>query len=318
LKWMFAAKLKSKKKHKMTFGKILKTLLILILMGMVYSLGIAVAENIQVDQAIQNFKDRSTFVEEVTIEYSLANYQTRRYYKVSRETSYELADTRSVFYNDTKKFLGQKGDIFLSQQSPFPYNAWAHLFISYYFGGHAAINNGNNRFIEAVGFPEDDETILDFILHPGDQPHDYSATVSNSYTNYWMNPVYRSESDPEYPYYGSRYRNEFIGLRVKNITSEQIDGAVNYAQSKVDKNLYNFLFFLDMEYKFYCTDLVSRAYQSVMVEESKQRLYSRALNDDRFITSVNDIILSKETYMIFYVEVIDDIWHIYYLEDMEG
>ncbi|MFA5526370.1 MAG: YiiX/YebB-like N1pC/P60 family cysteine hydrolase, partial [Acholeplasmataceae bacterium] len=146
---------------------------------------------------------------------------------------------------------------------------------------------------------------------------DYSATVSNSYTNYWMNPVYRSESDPEFPYYGTRYRNEFIGIRVKGITLEQIDGAVDYAQDKVGKNLYNFLFFLDMKYKYYCTDLVSRAYQSVMVEEDKQRSYSRALNDDRFITSVNDIILSDETYIIFYVEVIDDIWHIYYLEDLE-
>lgn len=318
MKWMFSLKIKTKKKHKVTVGKVLKTLLILILMGMIYSLGIAVAENIQVDRAIQNFKERSTFVEEVTIEYSLGNYQTRRYHKVSRETSYELEDTRSVFYNDTKKFLGQKGDIFLSQQSPFPYNAWAHLFISYYFGGHAAINDGNNRFVEAVGFPEADETILDFILHPGDQPHNFSATVSNSYSNYWLNPVYRSESDPEYPYYGNKYRNEFVGLRVKHITAEQIDGAVSYAQSKVDKNLYNFLFFLDMEYKYYCTDLVSRAYQRVMVEENKQRNYSRALNDDRFITSVNDLILSDETYIIFYVEVIDDIWHIYYLDDMEG
>ncbi|MDY0075478.1 MAG: hypothetical protein RBR75_06360, partial [Acholeplasmataceae bacterium] len=184
----------------------LKIFIILILMGMVYSLGITLAENIQVNKAIQAFKDRSEFEEEVTIEYSLNNYQTRRYYKVSRETSFELEDTRSVFYNDTRKFLGQKGDIFMAQASPFPFNPLVHLFISSYFGGHAAIKTGDNRFVEAVGFPQDGETILDFILHPGDQPHDYSATVSNSYTNYWMNPVYRSESDPEFPYYGTRYR----------------------------------------------------------------------------------------------------------------
>ena len=73
-----------------------------------------------------------------------------------------------------------------------------------------------------------------------------------------------------------------------------------------------------MKYKFYCTDLVSRAYQSVMVDEKDQRQYSKALNDDRFITSVNDMILSDDTYIMFYVEVIDDIWHIYYLEDLEG
>jgi hypothetical protein len=287
-------------------------------MGMIYSLGIAVAENIQVNHDIKEFKNRAVFEEEITIEYSYGNFQTRRYYKVSRETSYELFDTRSVFYDDTRKFLGQSGDIFVSQDSPFPYNPLVHLFVSYYFGGHAAIKNHDNKFIEAVGFPSGDETVLDFMLHPGNEPHNFSATVSKSASNYWLNPVYRTTSDQEYPYYGTKYRNDFIGLRVKNITEAQIDGAIAYGEDKIGTALYNFLFFLDMKYKFYCTDLVSRAYQSVMVDEDDQRLYSKALNDDRFITSVNDLILSDDTYITFYVEVIDDIWHIYYLEDMEG
>jgi hypothetical protein len=312
-------KKKRVKKHKkIRVLKILKGVVILILMGMIYSLGIAVAENIQVNQAIKQFKERGVFEEEVTIEYSNDNFQTRRYYKVSRETSYELSDTRSVFYDDTRKYLGQTGDIFVSQDSPFPYKPAINLFVSYYFGGHAAIKNDENRFIEAVGFPEGDETILDFILHPGNEPHNLSATVSKSASNYWLNPVYRSVSDREYPYYGTKYRNDFVGLRVKNVTQDQIDGAVSYAEDKLGTALYNFLFFLDMKYKFYCTDLVSRAYQSVMVDEKDQRQYSKALNDDRFITSVNDMILSDDTYIMFYVEVIDDIWHIYYLEDLEG
>jgi hypothetical protein len=71
-----------------------------------------------------------------------------------------------------------------------------------------------------------------------------------------------------------------------------------------------------MSYKYYCTDLVSRAYQHALVDEKDQRNYSRALNDDGFITSVNDIILSRETYIAFYVEIRDDIVHIYYLEDI--
>ncbi len=107
-------------------------------------------------------------------------------------------------------------------------------------------------------------------------------------------------------------------MRVKDITETQINGAVAYADDKVDKSLYNFLFFLDMEYKYYCTDLVSRAYQDVMVPESEQTNYSKALNDDGFITSVNDIVLSEQTYITFYVEIIDEIVHIYYLEDVEG
>lgn len=155
----------------------------------------------------------------------------------------------------------------------------------------------------------------DIISHPGNEPHNYSVVVAETRTNYWLNPVYRSEGDPEYPYFGPNYRKDFVGLRVKDITSEQIDGAVDFANDKVGKSLYNFLFFLDMDYKFYCTDLVSRAYQDVMVEDSRQRNYSRALNDDRFITSVNDMILSDETYIIFYVENKDGITHIYHLAD---
>jgi hypothetical protein len=309
-------KTKTMRKRRFRVGRILKSFLVFILMAMVFSLGTAVSENVRSKRMIEDFKARGVFEYEETIQYHPGIFQTRRYYRVSRETSYELEDTRSVFYDGTRKFLGQKGDIFATHTSPFANLPLVHLFISYYYGGHAAINNGQNRFIEAVGFPDEDETLLDIILHPGNIPHDLSVTVSRSGSNYWLNPTYRTESDREYPYYGTRYRNEFVGLRVKGITDEELDGAVAYAQDKVDKALYNFLFFLNMEYKYYCTDLVSRAYQSVLVEESKQRNYSRALNDDRFITSVNDLMLSKQTYMIFYVEFIDEIAHIYYLEDM--
>jgi hypothetical protein len=105
-------------------------------------------------------------------------------------------------------------------------------------------------------------------------------------------------------------------LRVKDITNDQIDQAVSYAADKADKALYNFLFFLDLKYKFYCTDLVSRAYQDALIPIEKQRDYSRALNDDGFITSVNDLVLSKYTYITAYVEIIDNITHIYYLKDI--
>ncbi len=307
---------RKKRRVKFNLKRTIKTIILLIGMGILYSLGVAISENIQANRAIEAFKARALFEYEETIMYSAGVEQTRRYYKVSRETSYELEDTRSVFYNDTRKYLGQKGDIFMTSESPFPSNKPIHWFISYYFGGHAAINNGENRFIEAVGFPDEDETLLDIIMHPGNVPHDLSVTVNRSNTNYWLNPRYRTETDRDFPYYGTRYRNHFVGVRVKGATSDMIDGAVDYARDKVDFNLYNFLFFLNMEYKYYCADLVSRAYQSVMVEPENQRLYSRSLNDDGFITSINDILLSNETYITFYVEYIDEVAHIYYLEDI--
>jgi len=305
-----------KKKKKINIFRVIKFLLLLIIGGMVYSLGVAVSENIRVDRAIEAFKERAVFEEEVNFEYTSGVFQVRRYYSVSRETSYELQDTRSVFYDSTRKYLGQKGDIYVTQKSPFPDSPAFHLFMSYYFGGHAAINNGENKFIEATGFPEDDETVWEIITQPGNEPNDYSVTASLTSSKYWLNPRYRPENAPEVPYFGRGYRKDFVGLRVKNVTQAQIDGVVEYGMDKVDVSLYNFLFFLDMKYKFYCTDLVSRAWQHVLIDEKDQRQYSRSLNDDGFITSVNDIILSDDTYMTVYVEVIDEVYHIYYLEDI--
>ncbi|MBU1092865.1 MAG: hypothetical protein KKH01_00235 [Firmicutes bacterium] len=309
-------RIKSKRKKRITVLRVVIFLLLIIPGLFVYGFGVAVVENTKVDRLIEEFKQRAgdEYIEE-TLDFS-GTTQVRRYYEVSRETSYELNDTRSVFYDSSKLYLGQKGDIFVAQDSPFPNVPVIHQFISYYFGGHAAINNGNNRFVEATGFPDDDETLLGIILQPGNEPNDYSTTVNLSSTNYWLNPKYRTPEDEAYPYFGPNYRKDFVGLRVKDITSDQIDSAVDFATSKVDLSLYNFTFFLDLKYKYYCTDLVSRAYQDVMVDPEDQRDYSRALNDDRFITSVNDMILSRETYMIFYVEVVDGIMNIYHLEDI--
>lgn len=311
------------KKKKLNLFKIffvikrtLKIFLILALMGAIYSLGKAATENTLVYNEIKDFKRRAEFVAEVEFEYRAGVFQTRRYYEVSRETSYELNDNRSVWSEPNQVLLGKKGDIFATHPSPFPHIPGIHQFITFYFGGHAAIHNGNNGFVEATGFPEGDETVWDIITHDGSKPHDYSVTVHNGQTNYWLNPLFRHEDDEAVPYYGYNYRKSFIMLRVKDITQDQIDTAVDFAVDKADRALYNFLFFLDMKYKFYCTDLVSRAYQAALIPVEKQRDYSRALNDDGFITSVNDIVLSKYTYITAYVEIIDDITHIYYLKDI--
>ena len=116
---IFGAKIKTKhKKETPYFFRTLKTLLILILMGILYSVGIAVSENIQVDRALNKFKERSVFEEEVTIEYSSGNLQTRRYYKVPRETSYEVPEdnTSVFFYDSTRKLFRAKREIFLFSQ----------------------------------------------------------------------------------------------------------------------------------------------------------------------------------------------------------
>ncbi|MCF7931003.1 MAG: hypothetical protein K9L02_05810, partial [Acholeplasmataceae bacterium] len=147
-------RIKSKKKIRISVIKILIFLLLIIPGLFIYGFGVALVENGRVDSLIEDFKNRAgdTYIEE-TVSYG-ATTQIRRYYEVSRETSYELSDTRSVFYDSSKFFLGQKGDLFVSQDSPFPDVPVIHQFISYYFGGHAAINNGENKFVEATGFPD--------------------------------------------------------------------------------------------------------------------------------------------------------------------
>jgi hypothetical protein len=312
-------KTRQKRRPKRVFriiGRFMKFIIFAILFGAIYSVGVTIHENVKVENDLQAFKARAVFDYEDTVDYN-GILQTRRYYKVSRETSYEIEDARSVFYNDTRLELGQKGDIFTTQQSPFPMIPAFHLFMTTYYGGHAAINDGQNRFYEATGFPDDDESLLDIMRHPGNEPHDFSVTAARNPRNNWLRPGYRPKSDPSYFAYGQYYRNEFVGLRVKHISEEQLDDVIDFSQDLVDRDtIYNFLFFLDMEYKYYCTDLVSRAYQHVLTPEDEQRQYSEALNDDGFITSVNDLILSDDTYIVFYVEVIDDIVHIYHLEDV--
>ena len=42
------------------------------------------------------------------------------YHPIAREETYELTDTRSIFYDVQREYLGKAGDIFTTRQSPFP------------------------------------------------------------------------------------------------------------------------------------------------------------------------------------------------------
>src|SRR5690606_28617977 len=110
------------------------------------------------------------------------------------------------------------------------------------------------------------ETMFNVIMHRGyDEGNIHGVSAQKTY-NYWMRP-YRNENHAEYPYYGKYYRPEIFAVRPKfndvNTIQDDIDQAVGYVEDKVDRGLYNYLFIFDTEYKFYCTDLVTRAYRSV-------------------------------------------------------
>ena len=289
----------------------IKTSALVVITGLIYSLGGVIRLDAEANQHIQTFVSRAS---ETPHFYQTINGYTFNYYSVSRET-FEQEDARNIFFDEDKVKLGQTGDIIVTQQSPFPNIPVIHAWITYYFGGHASLVNEENKLYEATGIGS--SNIVEVMLFPGNQTHNFDVSVTQS-NNYWLNSNRRNESNPAFPFFGTFNRNEFLSLRVKNITENQRLGAVAFAKDLYDtKTLYNYTFFLDVKYKYYCTDMISRAYQDVMVPSHRQRGYAQVLND-RFITSVNDLINAQETYITSYIKIEDRVVSIYYLEDIEG
>lgn len=298
-------------KIKRPIFRYIKTSALIVITGLIYSLGGVIRLDIEASQHIEAFISRGEVAPNYT---QTINGYTFNYFPVSRETV-ELEDNRNVFFDENKTKIGQTGDIIVTQQSPFPNVPFIHEWITYYFGGHASLVNEENKLYEATGIGS--ANIFEVMLFPGNKEHDFDVSVTQS-NNYWLNTNRRAPSNPAYAYYGSFNRNEFLSLRVKNLTHDQRVAAVDYAKTQHEEEaLYNYTFFLDVAYKYYCTDMISRAYQDVMVPTHRQRGYSQALND-RFITSVNDLINSDETYITSYVKIDNNTVSIYYLEDIEG
>lgn len=303
-----------KRRKLLKFKRIITLILLFILGGIVYSFGVSVTENIKIKRTTKSFISRATFEKEEFIQEKDGITHIRRYYEVPRETYEE--DGVNVFLED-RETLGQRGDIFVTKQSPFPNVPVLHQFISSYFGGHAAISDGNGYFYETYGFAEGDN-MFDVIFHNGVDEHDFSVTVSKNRYKHWQDPYKRSN-----PYYfDAYYTSEFYVLRVKDAQDEVIlNNLFDFLDDKVENlNLYNYLFFLNMKHKYYCTDLVSRAYSHALDQSTKK--YAKRLNDDGFITSVQDLILSKDTYIAAYVIIKKEgdtiIENYYYLKNIDN
>lgn len=325
--------MKNKKVRKFKYTKLLKALLLLLIFGMVYSFSFSVYETIHTHILIQNFKNRGTRLEQYDNTFYIDDIQIERhFYSVSRETSSEK-DNRNVIHNledhNQVNFLpnlAYKGDIFVARQSPFPRTPIIHEFITLFYGGHAAIYDGDGDVIEAYGFPDYPAQILDFIKHDNDEPNPYPGIgVGKHSYKYWFTPTKSTSQTSFNAYYNLYYKSNFQILRVKQnqtpLTEDTINQVVEYADYLADESyIYNFLFFLDMKNKYYCTDLISRAYDYVL-SDTNQNYYAKSLNDDGFITTVNDIILSRDTYLAlhFEVEKVDEAHYIekyYFLEQV--
>ncbi|WP_162146860.1 hypothetical protein [Acholeplasma granularum] len=294
--------------------KILKLIGYLFLLIVAYFIGESIYENYKTDQKIEAFKQRAyeTVVEE--------KYGTTYFYhKVKRTYDYEIEDSRNVFYDENKIEPGLKGDILLTFQAPFPYIPIIDPIISYWLGGHAALVSDNNKIIQSTGMTSngllDLSTMFSVILHRGyDETNKFGVSVQEV-RNYWLKPT-RNETHAEYPYYGEYYRTEILTTRLKykdqSKKDEEIDIAVNFGKNQVDRGLYNYLFIFDTKNKFYCSDLITRAFNDInRVNDTDYNI-----DEDGFIPSIHDILLSDDIYITIYKETKSDGIHIYYLEDV--
>lgn len=285
--------------------KIIKYVLMLFAGFLVFLTGQTAAETIAVKRKINNFKQLGVYQEEISND-------NVKYYKVSRETlGFEEVFKHDPFYGENNYTNpGSEGDIFVTRQSPFPFYPGIHQFISFYFGGHAAYLDDNNRVYEVAGIPdlEEGETFLNVFFKGNDSTTVYSTG------NYWFDDDRRDEDDDSYSYYGSYYRKEWVGLRVKGVSQEEVKLVTAEMQRLEEMEAqYNFQFIFNRKDRYYCTDLMSRAYETIINNNSLKKVN---LNRDGVAVTVNDLILSKDVYLAYYVWTDkNDVKHVYFIDD---
>lgn len=248
--------------------KIIRKILIILIFSLIIGISInSTVENIIISKQILDFKKKGVFQENIST-------STEKYYLVSRETW--MPDIPAFYENNGRKYYGSSGDLLLGLKSAIEGIPVVEEFITYNFGGHAAsvcyeyygdkINYEPNQVIESSTVYEE------------------GVVVVNG--EYWKD---------------NNYRDQVIGVRLK-VSEEKKKKAFEYMVSKVGLD-YNNLFIFNTKNSFYCTDLISRAYETVGID----------LNYDGFYTSVQDLIASDETYIFFYKEYKKGIEYYYYL-----
>lgn len=95
-------------------------------------------------------------------------------------------------------------------------------------------------------------------------------------------------------------------LRIKDTTEEQREAMIEYAKSKLGLP-YNYTFIFNRANAFYCSDLVSRAVSAGGIN----------INYDHLATTGSDMIVSPNTYLVYYREkyIVDgeNYYRVYYL-----
>lgn len=192
--------------------------------------------------------------------------------------------TPSFFKSNIDKqfYIGNKGDILISLESET--KPPLKQILTFYAGGHAALVDDNGLLVEITGLNERSELNV----------------VQNSY-NYWL-------LDAKTMKESFILRDSFLALKVKTASLNQRNIAMQTAASYLGQR-YNYTFVLNTKKTHYCTDIVSKVYQKVGIN----------LNKDGFITTTQDIVISKNTQIFLYKEInkkySQGTHNIYYLDD---
>lgn len=189
-----------------------------------------VIETIKVKRLIAAFKSRAAPIASHT-RIGFDDY-TWAYYPVPRMYDYEKEDNRNVFYDEDKTELGQKGDILLNRHSAFHDIPIVYQFISYNFGGHAALRDSKAGLYETTGMNVTFRSYLGAIFSKGYDNSQYDeATAQHLTYNYWLDKNYESQYQPF-------YRKELMSMRVKYAKDDLIDKALSYASYQIERNPY--------------------------------------------------------------------------------
>ncbi len=222
-------------------------------------------ENVKVSILIEEFKSKGVYQESMSNSYN-------KFYMVSRETW--MPDDDSYVVKNKRMTYGNEGDIILGLDSNAGSFSLTNDIISFFFGGHAASVCFEEKYNQEYYYK--DYSIESHV----------ELGVHKEISTYW---------NEEY------YRNQIVCLRVKASREEKREAFHNIADCIGKK--YNKTFLFNTKNRYYCTDLISRAWEKVGYD----------LNYDGFYCSVQDLICSDKTYISFYKEYKENVAYYYFL-----
>lgn len=245
------------KKRKNTLFKILNVIkmffIVIFVMLIIFILNGSI-ECANVNSQIAEFKSRAEWV---------SDKDTQSFYKVVATHDYEIEDLKTRrTYSPSANYIGSIGDILITSRNPMQgvlFLDWPiGMFSKYFYVGHSVIISeyDGSMVYESEG------KLDKKVLHS---------------RNNWAHSF-----TPRNP--------TIIGLRVKT-DIETINKALEYCEQQLGKP-YNPTFLFNRANSYYCTDLISRAYEYAGLN----------VNYDYLATTGNDMTVSNNTYMFFYME----------------